>query len=177
MSKTFAERFWSKVGQRLSGGCREWQGASARGYGRVYCGSIDRTVMAHHAAWFLEYGRWPIPGSDLRHLCHNRRCVAVEHLVEGTRSENQLDAARLGTHAGYKSRKLNVEQVRVIRAAPWRQHAFLAEQYGVTRSTIGRVRQRSTYRNIPEVTPRQVLLQRRRRRNGGGGKYVPDLPC
>ncbi len=38
--------------------------------------------------------RWPDGG--LRHLCNNPPCIL--HAVEGTQSENMLDAVAAGTH-------------------------------------------------------------------------------
>jgi hypothetical protein len=47
-----------------------------------------RSRVAHHVAWFLEYGRWPAPDMELDHLCRVTLCVNVHHLEEVTRQVN-----------------------------------------------------------------------------------------
>lgn len=54
--------------------CLEWEGSvSPEGYGRV------GSSYMHRVAYEKEYG--PIPaGSQIDHLCRNRRCVKPSHL-------------------------------------------------------------------------------------------------
>ena len=54
----------------------------------------SRAQLAHRVAWYLEYGRWPVPCG--LHKCDNTRGVRVTHLFEGTRAENQTDMAKKG---------------------------------------------------------------------------------
>jgi hypothetical protein len=60
-------------------GCFIWRGAvQSRGYGSVGVGG-GRTALAHRVAWELQRG--PIPdGLTIDHLCHNRRCLNVDHM-------------------------------------------------------------------------------------------------
>ncbi len=66
--------------------CIPYEGAISRdGYGKTPNGSY-----AHRAAYESAY--WPLePGQLVRHLCHNRACINVEHLAVGTQVDNMRD--------------------------------------------------------------------------------------
>jgi hypothetical protein len=70
-------------------GCHIWHGyLTASGYGRVHYQS--RLWLAHRLAWTLNHG--PIPnGMILCHRCNVKRCVNPDHLVLGTRADNNAD--------------------------------------------------------------------------------------
>src|SRR5689334_14600143 len=69
-------------------GCHIWHGNLKDGYGNLrYQG---KTWFAHRLAWEVKHG--PIPdGLVLRHRCNVRRCCNPDHLVPGTRAENNAD--------------------------------------------------------------------------------------
>ena len=89
------ERSWS-LAERIAhftrtdplSGCHIWQGNLKDGYGSLrYQG---QTFFAHRLAWEVRHG--PIPaGLVLRHRCNVRRCCNPDHLVPGTRAENNAD--------------------------------------------------------------------------------------
>jgi hypothetical protein len=62
------------------------------GHGHV---RIDGKLRpAHHVAFKLKHGRWPIPA--LRHTCDNPPCCNDAHLIEGTQAENMADKVARG---------------------------------------------------------------------------------
>lgn len=89
-SMNLRERFDAKVTPG-DGACLIWTGAQTRPGKTISYGLISyegKPVVAHRAAWFLEYGEWPAKDMDVDHLCHVTLCVNVEHLEEVTRTEN-----------------------------------------------------------------------------------------
>ena len=79
-------RFWSSVDE-LPNGCWRWLGSTDRGgYGSFQV--AGETFMAHRAAWFLTFGRWPTQTLD--HLCRARNCVNPDHLENVSMRENSL---------------------------------------------------------------------------------------
>lgn len=52
-------------------------------------------IKAHRFAWEMEHG--PIPsGLSVLHICDNPKCINVDHLRVGTRTDNQKDMQRKG---------------------------------------------------------------------------------
>jgi hypothetical protein len=89
MSKTLAERFWSKV--LVTPTCWLWTAnRTPTGYGLFSMPRPDGRLTstgAHRAAYRLLVG--PIPGElEIDHLCKVRRCVNPAHLEPVTRREN-----------------------------------------------------------------------------------------
>ena len=62
-------------------GCREWDRATNnRGYGVTYV--EGKNQLAHRAAWYAKYGKYPRPDMVTDHICENKRCINVDHLRE-----------------------------------------------------------------------------------------------
>lgn len=81
------------------GRCHIWTGMkNDRGYGMLRVGGRDgRAEKAHRVAFFLANGRWPEPYA--LHRCDNRACVRIEHLFEGTQTDNMADMRAKGRAA------------------------------------------------------------------------------
>lgn len=147
-SKPFAVRFWSRV--RKSEGCWLWSGTTRNGYGTIKVAGVQ--TYAHRVSWLLHRGDCP---EDLcvLHKCDTPRCVNPGHLFLGTRKDNAEDCAAKGRNVAQKrpevrqgeraSRvKLTASQVAAIRqryAAGGVTYAQLATEYGVERSTVGKI--------------------------------------
>lgn len=82
--------FYDKIRLPNENGCMLWNGATARGYGRV---RLDKTLFpAHRVSYYLAYGQ-PSPYLVLDHICGDRSCVNPDHLEPVTPKENILRGA------------------------------------------------------------------------------------
>lgn len=132
-----------------------------KGRGRIWVGG--RLKLAHRAVW--EEANGPIEaGKMLCHTCDNPSCVNLAHLYVGTHADNMRDMKQrrrahfaknpeAGRAAGLKlghsntwaknegnpRAKLTPQQVSQIRDDR-RATRFLADEYGVDRTTIQRIR-------------------------------------
>lgn len=89
-TRTFAQRFWSKIKLAEGDECYEWQAAmnNVTGYGQVAVGR--KPMTAPRVAYMLTCG--PIPkGMCICHKCDNRKCCRPDHLFMGTYSDNMKD--------------------------------------------------------------------------------------
>ncbi len=126
-------------------GCLEWQRArTGAGYGHFYAQGqhfYAHTVMLKKP---LE------PGEETCHTCDNPPCCDPKHVFGGTRKVNVRDALskgrlntaglkRHGRGAAHPAAKLTEAQVAEIRASAQTGYA-LAKVYGVTQTTISRIR-------------------------------------
>lgn len=140
LSSTIRERFDKSVAPAANG-CLEWQGCLTNGgYGQI---SIATGISrgAHVVAWFLATGTWP---TAILHSCDNRRCVAVAHMTEGTKGDNNRDTSkkrRFHYATNHHNGVLADEQVREIRArrAAGEKGRDLAQEFGVSQALISQI--------------------------------------
>lgn len=112
-------------------GCWIWQGSISCGYGKLsYNGKSPE--WAHRAYYHYVYGDIP-GGQDLHHTCRNRICVNPDHLELLTPRAHGREA---------EAAKLNLVQVNEIRRrlAAGEGNTRLANEFGVTRQTIGDIK-------------------------------------
>jgi hypothetical protein len=81
------------------------------------------------------------------HKCGNRKCCNPDHLYDGTYQDNRRDSevhgtAPLGSRHGQS--KLTEKQVLAIRR-DLRRHWVIADQYGVARTTVTRIKSGATW--------------------------------
>src|SRR5262249_44458211 len=101
-------------------GCHIWQANLKDGYGCLRFG--HKLHFAHRLAWEARHG--PIPsGLVLRHRCNVRRCCNPDHLVPGTRAENNADQkverlrladARAATARGMRCTAPDLAHIRIF---------------------------------------------------------------
>jgi hypothetical protein len=86
----FPAYFWAKVDIRSENECWEWNGTILdSGYGTIRF--LTKPQRAHRLAFYLKNGYFP--KEVLHHICHNKRCCNVRHLVEMTTLEhNKLNS-------------------------------------------------------------------------------------
>lgn len=110
---------------------------------RSRCTNLHRLVYCEHNKCSLE----SIKGKVVRHTCDNPRCINPEHLLIGSRGDNNRDRAERGRSAKAvpSRRKLNQAQADTIRTRynPKRVGnkapdgvTQLAKDYGVDINTI-----------------------------------------
>lgn len=146
------DRFWEKLKVSSPDECWEWQGTLDKfGYGII---SINAgRHYAHRFSYELHFG--PIPaGMFICHKCDNPLCSNPAHLFVGDRYDNANDMKAKGRcHLGEKhgNAKLTAEDVVEIRklAATGMTQTALAQQFGVTRSGIASIVQRTCWQHIP----------------------------
>jgi len=79
------------------GPCDEWTGRfNDAGYGVIDLGygQNNRPYRAHRIIYIQDHG--DIGDLVVRHLCHNRACVNISHLAEGTHADNTNDMVKAG---------------------------------------------------------------------------------
>jgi hypothetical protein len=144
------DRFWTKV--RKGASCWEWTGAvNAQGYGLVNDRNGGGCKLAHRVSYAWAHGD---PGSlCVLHKCDNPRCVNPEHLLLGTRAENQRDMAAKGRasrgeeHCHAKLREDDVREIRRLVAAGHTQKG-VAGRFGVQPNAISRIVNRRRWGHI-----------------------------
>lgn len=112
-----------------------------------------RGKYAHRLAYEQAHG--PIPeGMEVRHRCDTPPCVNPEHLEVGTHAENMADKTRRGKDpVGERNPmvKLSEADARAIRSSG-ESGPVLAARYGVTRTTINRIKKGTQWRHLSAGT-------------------------
>lgn len=149
-------RFLSYVDIRGPNECWEWLGGkSKKGYGHFKL--KGRMVYAPRIACQLRHGDPPTPDLIARHSCDNPGCNNPHHLSWGTDSQNKRDFWQRGDTNKILSSipkgedngqsRLTEHDVRVIQELLGNQYA-LAVAFGVSQSTISRIKNRKTWRHL-----------------------------
>lgn len=158
--------FQSKVDRRGPDDCWPWMGyrrpsgPSHLPYG-VWRYAKTKVVKAHRAAWMAHHGREAPAGALVCHTCDNPPCCNPAHLFLGTAADNNRDRDSKGRHGrrsteegvrfargeAHGGAKLSVREVEAIRADP-RALGPISEAYGVSTSTISRIRRGKRWASV-----------------------------
>ncbi len=109
------ERMYSRLNKRSvhkDNGCIEttWK---AHSNGHTNAKWKGRQYLAYRLAW--EFYKTPIKnGMQINHKCHNGKCINVEHLYEGTQSDNMRDSYNAKTNPLYKYNVIKMEEKRLM---------------------------------------------------------------
>ena len=150
-------RFWSMVNRTGEADCWLWTGhRNDRGYGTINRGrrtAGGKPVLAHRLSWELHRGVIP-RGLFVCHSCDNPSCVNPSHLFVGTCSDNNADMRMKGRHkigSDDPRAKLTESVVREIRrrVASGEPQRHLADEFGVSASTVCSVVAGHTWKHVP----------------------------
>ena len=144
-------RFWKKVDKNAGpNGCWIWVGAiGTSGYGNFNLSG--KTSSPHRVAYIFEVG-W----TKDKYVCHHcdvKLCVNPKHLFLGTQLDNMSDAAEKGK-PNSRNRKLtqhNVHEIRTLLKEGRLLHKEIGRRFGVTRSTIGAIKNRVRWSSLEET--------------------------
>ena len=149
MTRSLARRFASKASPEPNTGCWLWTGAiDTKGYGKIGDGSRanHRILSAHRVSWLIAYGEIPA-GRWVLHRCDTPLCVNPAHLFLGDAAANNQDCAAKGRNGNGALSPSDVRAIRVRLAAGERQRV-LAEEYGVSQTTISVIATGQTWRHL-----------------------------
>lgn len=143
------------------------------GRGRIW--HLGKLKLAHRWAWERVNGRSVPDGMFVCHHCDNPTCVNPDHLYVGTHQDNMRDMVQrersmakrypdLARDLGYRTgsqnnwargadnpkAKLSPDDVEAIRNDS-RLTSVLAAEFGVTRTTIQRIRSGRAWREVHDV--------------------------
>jgi len=142
---TLLERFWSKVDKTPGfgkwGDCWRWTAFCDRdGYGK-FAPRHGEQWYAHR--WIYEQTTGNKLGKRLAtHKCDTPSCVRPDHIEPGNQKKNMGECSqrkRISHGERHYCAKLTAEQVREIRTDP-RLHREIAEDYGVARAMVTRIK-------------------------------------
>lgn len=149
------KRFYDKV--KKTKNCWEWTASKyGNGYGQFWDG--QKLDGAHRYSYRINKG--PLEdGKVVSHTCDNKLCVNPKHLVQTTQAANLRDMHSKGRNRSKKS-YLNQSGEKAWNSALTNEDAFtirkkyrtgnyswrlLAQEYGVSKKTIGRIIQGVSY--------------------------------
>lgn len=152
---TLEDRFFRHI--EKTDECWLWTGRLVgKGYGSLGLGGRGaKQILAHRLSYQIHKGQIP-NGLVIMHKCDNPRCVNPEHLDAGTQSQNIKDAfsrgRKINLPSGLKGEshgasKLTNKDVIAIRAST-DTYQKLADMYGVSRTSIEKIRYRKTWKHI-----------------------------
>lgn len=144
-----ADIFPTRLSQRLTvdevSGCWLWTGAkNPTGYGVIKVKGKQWSV--HRYASTLADGEIPA-GVHVLHTCDNPLCCNPAHLFRGSHKDNMADKQAKGRIVA-PAAKLTPQQVQEIRSryeAGGIRYSTLAEEYGVSKETIGAIVRTDTW--------------------------------
>lgn len=145
------EEFDARYIPEPNSGCWLWLGMYQTGkeYG-LFCFRRE-TRKAHRASWEINHGKIPHEMHVLHH-CDTPACVNPNHLFIGSHADNMADRGKKNRSRGplgeaAPAAKLTEDDVKQIRSS-LKSTKTLALIYGVNKSTIERILNRTTWNHV-----------------------------
>lgn len=163
-------RFLSYCGRSVSG-CWEWSGPLLGGYGTLFLNTNRangrrKQVLAHRYSYESYHGEIP-DGMCVMHTCDNPVCTNPDHLILGTRGDNNKDRSAKGRSGSRtysedeKARysvmfrgeanvaaKLNDKSAAHIKYSRGISITAFMALYGVSKSTVGHIRSGRAWKHV-----------------------------
>ena len=153
MKRGLQDRLLSKVIIDTSTGCWVWLGCKRKeGYGRI---SVKgRSEATHRMSYTLFNGTIP-KGLLVCHKCDNPSCINPEHLFVGTDLDNSKDKIKKGRQFVLKGENVSnsiLTNTKVMQIRSLCKDGLtlkeISEMFGVSITTIHRVKIRKTWKHI-----------------------------
>ena len=150
LTRTIQQRFDEKWMPEPNSGCWLWTSTlTSKGYGSFHLNKYNR--QAHRVAWQLYRGEIH-SGLDVLHDCDVKCCVNPNHLHLGTAHDNAVEAVARGFWPDQKGEsngnvKLTALLVQEIRNSTG-NYRYLADQYGISKTQIGNIKQRIQWNHL-----------------------------
>ena len=166
MTKALAERFWAKVSKLGPepgkvqiemypeiAGTRCWPWLTALdNYGYGMFSFEGQNIHAHRMAFFLEYGKWPMPYG--LHKCDLSSCCNPAHTFAGTSTDNNQDTAKKGrknqpqgsAHGMAKLTEKLVKKIRELYRTGMYTQSVLAKRFKVVPGSISLIVANKTWK-------------------------------
>lgn len=152
LTKKIVDRFWRNVRILGENDCWEWKASTYKKsrYGRF---SIKRkNLLTHRVSWVIANSEEIPFGLMVLHKCDNPPCCNPKHLFLGTQTENMQDMASKGrTKISYgehnflaKLKEKDIPKILSLLSKGVSQKE-IAKIFGVTQTTISRVKVRETW--------------------------------
>jgi HNH endonuclease len=146
------ERLYEKVVKITETGCHIWIGNTVCGYGQT--SYLGKRIGTHRLSYLLLKGEIP-DGKIVCHSCDVPSCLNPEHLFLGTPKTNAEDKVSKGRQIkntwtkgeNHPSAKLTIDDVLTIRKSI-SSYAELCMQFGVTKSSISKIKNHLVWKNI-----------------------------
>lgn len=118
--------------------CYDHGRSSCRGYTKVKLKGVDHYV--HRLICAITHNL-PYDGDWVtRHTCDNKRCIRVEHLIPGTKSDNEHDAHERLSKTTRNGRPRMSDEAKAQIKADTRVNRIIADEYGVHEMTVSRIK-------------------------------------
>ncbi len=142
------EAFEARTMWEPNSGCLIWTGCTdGFGYGKI---KVNGKMQPAHRFSYEQVNDYIPDGFFVLHKCDNPSCVNVDHLFLGTHQDNMDDMVakdRQVTGEDHGNAKLTETDVIAIRADT-RLLREIAVDYGVSKTGIGEIKRRITWKQI-----------------------------
>ena len=158
MDSKSVEKFWKYVDKNgpihpVCGQC--WVTTASPNVARAQIRIRGIKIRVSRVSWEIHNGPAP-EGMNILHKCDNPRCVNPDHLFLGTQYDNVRDCIDKGRsrkchgelHSCTHLTEKDIVDIRNVYAEESYSQKSLAEFYGVTQGTIGKIIRRRTWKHV-----------------------------